>query len=243
MRDGTSSQVSTPNPYQTPRDLHLALTPNSHWLESEFPVAVYAKGGPQMPTSVQAMYMEKSQRILKHPCIDDMRVPFQELDQINAGRVKLAAKWKMTEDRICYMEDTLNMNTHHESPSQSSLSPSRNMTRLPDTSPYNSPQISMASPSPRIRDLGYSPGIHTPGPTNTILDVPGVHISQLTTPTTTTKASSTASKGLTIITPRTPSDYHKPRAASTFTFNGNGELTGTTGPSSTRPSLSQILFL
>ncbi|KXT13481.1 hypothetical protein AC579_8641 [Pseudocercospora musae] len=89
----------------------------------------------------------------------------------------------------------------------------------------------MAS-TPRIRDLPYSPGIHTPGSTNSILDVPGVHISQFTTPTTTksnsTPANSTSScKGLTLISPRPPQYYHNPCAASTFTFNGNGELTGT----------------
>ncbi|KAF7189664.1 Beta-peptidyl aminopeptidase BapA, partial [Pseudocercospora fuligena] len=84
--------------------------------------------------------------------------------------------------------------------------------------------------APRIHDLGYSPGIHPPGPTNSILDVPGVHISQLTIPTTTSSNSkspnSTACKGLTLISPRPPQSYHAPCAASTFTFNGNGELTG-----------------
>ncbi|KAK4507526.1 hypothetical protein PRZ48_001261 [Zasmidium cellare] len=79
----------------------------------------------------------------------------------------------------------------------------------------------------RIRDLGYSPGIHTPGPSNTILDVPGVHISQTTVPTSPNLPSwSTAVKGCTIITPRPPKEFYKPCAAGIFCFNGNGEVTG-----------------
>ncbi|KAK3723046.1 hypothetical protein LTR37_002192 [Vermiconidia calcicola] len=75
----------------------------------------------------------------------------------------------------------------------------------------------------RIRDLGYAPGVLPTGPSNSILDVPGVHISQVTVPTT---SGSTARKGLTIISPRPPKDYYKPCHASSFCFNGNGELTG-----------------
>lgn len=79
-----------------------------------------------------------------------------------------------------------------------------------------------------IRDLGYNPGVLPPGPTNSILDVPGVHISQATVPTTSTLPSnSTATKGLTVLSPRPPTEYYRPCAASKFTFNGNGELTGT----------------
>lgn len=79
----------------------------------------------------------------------------------------------------------------------------------------------------RIRDLGYAPGIHSPGPTNSILDVPGLHVSQVTVPTSASlPEGSTAVKGVTIITPRPPKDFWKPCHASTFTFNGNGELTG-----------------
>lgn len=84
------------------------------------------------------------------------------------------------------------------------------------------PQQSMS-----IRDLGYHPGILPPGPTNSILDVPGLQISQLTVPTSDHLPSgSTASKGITIILPRGPQNFHTPCHAATFTFNGNGELTG-----------------
>ena len=88
----------------------------------------------------------------------------------------------------------------------------------------------MASKTLRIRDLGYTPGsgILQPGPTNSILDVPGVHISQVTVPAKgNMKPESTATKGVTVICPRSPTEFYKPCAASTFTFNGNGELTGT----------------
>lgn len=91
----------------------------------------------------------------------------------------------------------------------------------------NSSTMSTSTKTLRIRDLGYSPGIHTPGPSNSILDVPGVHVSQVTVPTTPNLPEwSTAVKGCTIITPRPPQDFYKPCAAATFTFNGNGELTG-----------------
>ena len=85
----------------------------------------------------------------------------------------------------------------------------------------------MSSRTLRIRDLGYSPGSLPIGPTNSILDVPGVHISQVTVPTSTNlKHGSTASKGVTVICPRPPKEFYKPCHASAFTFNGNGELTG-----------------
>ncbi|KAK3659484.1 hypothetical protein LTR56_001374 [Elasticomyces elasticus] len=77
-----------------------------------------------------------------------------------------------------------------------------------------------------IRTLGYTPGTLPPGPSNSILDVPGVHVSQSTVPTS-SAANVTATKGLTIISPRHPHEFHKPCAAGTFTFNGNGCLTGT----------------
>ena len=84
----------------------------------------------------------------------------------------------------------------------------------------------MSSLTPRIRDLGYSPGVLPTGPSNSILDVPGVHISQITVPTKSDLPSgSTASKGLTVICPRPPKEFYKPCRASTFCFNGNGELT------------------
>ncbi|KAI6829958.1 hypothetical protein KC367_g5177 [Hortaea werneckii] len=89
----------------------------------------------------------------------------------------------------------------------------------------------MAS-SPRnrmsIRDLGYTPGqLPVGGLTNSILDVPGVHISQVTAPTSKDlMEGSTATKGITVISPRPPREFYKPCHAGTFTFNGNGELTG-----------------
>lgn len=78
-----------------------------------------------------------------------------------------------------------------------------------------------------IRELGYAPGSSPPGPSNSILDVPGVHVSQVTVSTLgATSDKSTATKGLSVISPRPPKHYHKPCHAGTFTFNGNGELTG-----------------
>lgn len=85
----------------------------------------------------------------------------------------------------------------------------------------------MASHDLRIRDLGYKPGVLPTGPSNSILDVPGVHVAQTTVSSKDTLLhGSTATKGLTVISPRPPSEYYKPCRASTFCFNGNGELTG-----------------
>ena len=84
----------------------------------------------------------------------------------------------------------------------------------------------MTSQNIRIRDLGYSPGVLPTGPANSILDVPGVHISQTTVPSKSDlPPESTATKGLTVICPRPPNEFYKPCRASTFCFNGNGELT------------------
>ncbi|KAK4547219.1 hypothetical protein LTR36_001441 [Oleoguttula mirabilis] len=78
-----------------------------------------------------------------------------------------------------------------------------------------------------IRDLGYTPGLLPAGPTNSIVDVPGVHISQVTVETAADlKPGATATKGVTVISPRPPKEFYKPCHAGTFTFNGNGELTG-----------------
>ncbi|KAK5692332.1 hypothetical protein LTR17_025382 [Elasticomyces elasticus] len=87
----------------------------------------------------------------------------------------------------------------------------------------------MSSPCMTIRDLGYIPGTLPPGPSNSILDVPGVHVSQSTVPTSSTPSAAnvTATKGVTIVSPRPPNEFYKPCAAGTFTFNGNGCLTGT----------------
>lgn len=77
-----------------------------------------------------------------------------------------------------------------------------------------------------IRDLGYVPGQLSAGSLNSILDVPGVHVSQVTVDTTADlKSGSTATKGITVISPRPPEEFYKPCHAGTFTLNGNGELT------------------
>ena len=84
----------------------------------------------------------------------------------------------------------------------------------------------MAAQPLRIRDLGYSPGVLPTGPTNSILDIPGVHVSQVTVPTSDDLSHGlTATKGLTVISARPPREFYKPCHASTFTLNGNGELT------------------
>lgn len=85
----------------------------------------------------------------------------------------------------------------------------------------------------RIRDLGYSPGLKPTGPTNSVLDVPGVGVGQVTLPTS-TKAEELAKqtgkpcakKGLTVILPRPADQAYIPCHAATHIFNGNGELTG-----------------
>ena len=78
----------------------------------------------------------------------------------------------------------------------------------------------------RIRDLGYAPGVLSPGALNSILDVPGVAVSQVTVPTSKNlKGGSTATKGVTVILPRGTKDFYTPSHAGKFTFNGNGELT------------------
>lgn len=85
----------------------------------------------------------------------------------------------------------------------------------------------------RIRDLGYNPGVKSTGQTNSILDVPGVGISQVTVPTTANaeaiakeKGKPCAKKGLTVLLPRPAEKCHFPSYAATHIFNGNGELTG-----------------
>ncbi|PSK51610.1 hypothetical protein B9Z65_2877 [Elsinoe australis] len=85
----------------------------------------------------------------------------------------------------------------------------------------------------RIRDLGYNPGVKPTGQTNSILDVPGVGISQVTVPTTASaeaiakeKGKPCAKKGLTVLLPRPAEKCHLPSYAATHIFNGNGELTG-----------------
>ncbi|KAG8627500.1 hypothetical protein KVT40_004983 [Elsinoe batatas] len=87
----------------------------------------------------------------------------------------------------------------------------------------------------RIRDLGYSPGVMPTGPKNTILDVPGVGLAQVTVPTDPENEKAAkeqgkpcAVKGLTVILPRPKDKCWLPSHAGTHIFNGNGELTGRT---------------
>ncbi|KAJ9618461.1 hypothetical protein H2203_009058 [Taxawa tesnikishii (nom. ined.)] len=81
-----------------------------------------------------------------------------------------------------------------------------------------------------VRDLGYTPGLLPPGPTNSLLDIPGLGISQLTLPTLPSShpspPTSTATKGCTLILPRPVANMHSPCHAGYALLNGNGELTG-----------------
>ena len=93
---------------------------------------------------------------------------------------------------------------------------------------------SLSSPQLRIRDLGYKPGNKPTGPHNSILDVPGVGVAQVTLPTSSealelaeSHGRPPAQKGVTIILPRAgESDKLKPCHAGVHVFNGNGLLTG-----------------
>lgn len=111
-----------------------------------------------------------------------------------------------------------------------SRSPSRPLSSnlLLKINTVNAGRMFSSSKRLTIRDLGYSPGFLPPGPSNTILDVPGVYVSQITVPTVSNLSSGCiATKGITIISPRKPDEYYKPCLAGSFCFNGNGELTGT----------------
>jgi D-aminopeptidase len=77
-------------------------------------------------------------------------------------------------------------------------------------------------PRPRIRDLGYSPGQFSPGATNSIIDVPGVQVGQVTLH----DAERGIHTGVTVILPRGHETIHKPCYAGTHNLNGMGELTG-----------------
>ncbi|KUJ17178.1 DmpA/ArgJ-like protein [Mollisia scopiformis] len=72
------------------------------------------------------------------------------------------------------------------------------------------------------RDLGYSPGQLEAGPKNSILDIKGVHVGQVTVG----KDGDDVCNGVTIILPRDPSEIHIPCYAGMHTLNGNGEVTG-----------------
>ena len=75
---------------------------------------------------------------------------------------------------------------------------------------------------PRIRELGYSPGKFSPGPANSIIDVPGVSIGQVTLH----DDEKGIHTGVTVILPRGLSTINKPCYAGTHDLSGTGELTG-----------------
>lgn len=76
---------------------------------------------------------------------------------------------------------------------------------------------------PRIRDLGYSPGNFAPGPKNSVLDVPGVQIGQVTLH----DDERGVHTGVTVILPRGKDTISSPYYAGTHSLNGMGEMTGT----------------
>lgn len=77
---------------------------------------------------------------------------------------------------------------------------------------------------PHIRDLGYGPGYYTPGPKNSILDVPGMQVGQKTIH----DDEKGIHVGVTLIYPRgTEKTRKQPSYAAIHTLNGGGELTGT----------------
>jgi D-aminopeptidase len=73
----------------------------------------------------------------------------------------------------------------------------------------------------RIRDLGYSPGRLPPGPKNSIIDVEGVSVGQVTI-----HQDPDVHTGVTVILPRPEADIQKPCYAGVHALNGAGELTG-----------------
>jgi D-aminopeptidase len=75
---------------------------------------------------------------------------------------------------------------------------------------------------PRIRDLGYSPGHFPPGPQNSILDVPGVTVGQVTLHDN----EKNIHTGVTVILPRGTETLSTPCYAGTHSLNGCGEVTG-----------------
>ncbi|KAL5341385.1 peptidase family S58-domain-containing protein [Aspergillus crustosus] len=79
------------------------------------------------------------------------------------------------------------------------------------------------STRPRIRDLGYSPGRFAPGPKNSLLDVEGVSVGQVTI-----HEDPDIHTGLTLIFPRDIEKTRKlPCYAASHDLNGMGEMTGT----------------
>ncbi|RJE18428.1 Peptidase family S58 [Aspergillus sclerotialis] len=78
------------------------------------------------------------------------------------------------------------------------------------------------SSRPRIRELGYGPGRFTPGPRNSLLDVQGVRVGQVTL-----HEGRDIHTGVTVILPRGLKNTRRlPCYAATHNLNGVGELTG-----------------
>jgi D-aminopeptidase len=75
----------------------------------------------------------------------------------------------------------------------------------------------------RVRDLGFSIGVHTTGPSNSIADVSGVSVGHRTV---VRDAPSVARTGVTIVTTRPPDERDVLCYGGIHSFNGNGEMTG-----------------
>jgi D-aminopeptidase len=75
----------------------------------------------------------------------------------------------------------------------------------------------------RLRDLGLKVGTLPPGPFNAITDVPGVKVGYATVIQDRPR---TARTGITAVWPRGPEIWTDYVFAGTFSFNGNGEMTG-----------------
>jgi D-aminopeptidase len=78
-------------------------------------------------------------------------------------------------------------------------------------------------PRARLRDLGLKVGALPPGPFNAITDVPGVKVGYSTVIQDSPRVART---GVTAIWPRGPEIWTDYVFAGTFSFNGNGEMTG-----------------
>ena len=76
---------------------------------------------------------------------------------------------------------------------------------------------------PRARDLGIGPGIFTPGPRNSITDVKGVTVGQVTL-----HEGDNTHTGVTAILPHAGNIYRERVPAAIFVGNGYGKLTGFT---------------
>lgn len=81
----------------------------------------------------------------------------------------------------------------------------------------------MSETRPRLRDLGFTLGTLPPGPWNAITDVPGVGVGHTTV---IADAPATVRTGVTVIMPRPVAELDDLSYGGLFSFNGNGELTG-----------------